>query len=147
MTDTTTESKAGKRSKAASNGSGSTAATKASVSVMVGMPTELKDMVDAEAQKATGGNTARWVRELIARTFNFTLPDIAPRGRASKYAHITDPALRKQAREQDQANEQARVRAVMKALRTGELKIDNIEDLVARLGQPAFTKKKKEVTA
>lgn len=105
-------------------------------SVMVGsLPTALKDLIDNAAKEASS-NAAAWVRGLIAAHFDFTLPTIAPRGRVSKYAHISDPEARKEARANDQKKEQATVRAVLKAIRLGEIEGVNLEDLVARLGAP-----------
>lgn len=130
--------------KGKSNGQAATEEVKASANIMVGVPTALKELID-NAAKGAEMTVSGWVRKYLADAFDFTLPAIAARGRVGKYAHITDPEARKQARAKDISDQQAQVRAVLKAIKAGKLSSVNINELVEEFGAPTRTRKAKEV--
>lgn len=130
------------KAKTEQNGQGTPAEVKASANIMVGVPTALKELID-NAATAAEMTVSGWVRKYLADAFDFVLPAIAARGRVGKYAHITDPALRKAARAKDISDQQAQVRAVLKAIKAGKLSSININELVEEFGAPTRTRKAK----
>lgn len=95
---------------------------KATGSVMVQMPTELKDLVEKKAE-AEDVTVAALVRKMIADAFNFVLPVAAPRGRKSKYAGMT-PEQAKAAKQKDKETRQQAIKALYAAAKNGEIDID-----------------------
>lgn len=95
---------------------------KATGSVMVQMPTELKDLVEKKAE-AEDVTVAAFVRKMIADAFNFVLPAAAPRGRKSKYAGMT-PEQAKAAKQKDKETRQQAIKALYAAAKNGEIDID-----------------------
>lgn len=116
---------------------------KATASIMVGVPTALKELID-NAAKAADVSVAGWVRKHLADAFDFILPATVARGRVSKYAHITDPTARAAARANDAKAQQAQVRAVLNAIKAGKLNSVDINALVEEFGAPTRTRRSKE---
>lgn len=111
-------------------------------SVMVQMPTELKELVEKKAEE-DDVTVAAFVRKLLADAFNYILPAAAPRGRKSKYAGMT-PEQAKAAKQSDKDTRQKAIRALYAAAKAGEL---NIEELIAKYAADVGGKAKPDAPA
>jgi hypothetical protein len=104
-------------SSASENGANEKASDKASI--MFGVPSELKRLLDGRAE-AEDISVAALVRNLVAREFNYTLPKVT-RERAKKYATEEERTAAQKAR---MSERNATIKALLEKYRKGEITLD-----------------------
>lgn len=92
--------------------------------VMVQMPVQLKELIEAKA-KAAELNTAAFIRAELAKMVDYTLPLPTPRGRKSRYAGMSSEEAKK-AKKADNDVRQTQIKALFKAAAAGELDLNAI---------------------
>lgn len=115
------------------------ATAKATASIMVSMPIELKNIVDARAGESELG-AAAWVRQMIANTVGYTLTT-ATRTRApsEKYTVTAQDGSKRAMTKEEKAEaikaqtkkDKDTLKAVLAAARAGKL---NLDDLITQFG-------------